>query len=103
MKSVHLIFLLSLVSIVTANELDFDVNAGVQTQQDTETVDADELTYTTSGGVPFVHSVPANVAISNHPPLSVDNPYTAQRVGPDGPLLLQDFHLVCPCQVVDTL
>lgn len=68
MKSVHSILLLSLASFVAADGFNFDVNAGVQNQQDTETVDADKLTLTTSGGVPSVHSTPVNVAISNRPP-----------------------------------
>ena len=66
MKSVHPILLLALASLVAAD--DFDVNAGIEKQQDTETVDADKLTYTTSGGVPSVHSIPVNVAISNRLP-----------------------------------
>lgn len=37
---------------------------------------SEEVTYTTSNGVPYPH------------------PYETQRVGENGPLLLQDFHLV---------
>jgi len=58
--------LLSLASFVAAdNESSFDINSGVQTQQETDALGADKLNYTTSGGVPSVHSVLINMAISN--------------------------------------
>lgn len=59
---------LVLASFVVAdndNAGEFDLNSGVQTQQETEALEANKLTYTTGGGVPSVHSVLVNMAISN--------------------------------------
>jgi len=57
MMSVRPLVLLALASFVAAEgESQFDFNTGVQTQQDTESLSADQLLYTTGGGVPSVHS-----------------------------------------------
>ena len=65
MKTVHPIFLLSLASFVAADAFNFDINDGIQKQQEAETLDADKLTYTTGGGVPSVHSISVRMAVSN--------------------------------------
>ncbi len=95
MKTVRPLLLFSLASFVAAdNAFHFDINSGVQTQQESDTLGANELTYTTGGGVPSVHfiqSIWQYLIVSR----SVQDPYSVQRVGPNGPVLLQDFHLVC--------
>lgn len=48
----------------------------VRSYQDDRNATSQKTVYTTSNGVPYPH------------------PYEAQRVGENGPLLLQDFHLV---------
>ena len=58
MKTVRSLILFSLASVVAADDaFHFDLNSGVQTQQKTDALSADELSYTTSGGVPSVHSI----------------------------------------------
>lgn len=59
------LFLASFVAADNDKAAEFDLNSGVRTQQETEAVVANQLTYTTGGGVPFVHSVLVNMAISN--------------------------------------
>ena len=53
---------------------------------------SEEVVYTTSNGVPY--PVSALVYLHNLMLLTKKNPYEAQRAGENGPLLLQDFHLV---------
>ena len=66
MKTVSPLLFLFLASFVAANnDSSFDINSGVQTQQDTDALGADKLSYTTGGGVPSVHSVLVDMAISN--------------------------------------
>ncbi|KAH8832133.1 catalase-domain-containing protein [Flagelloscypha sp. PMI_526] len=57
------------------NGFSFDINSGPQKQRDTSTKDARDVEFSTDGGTPFHH------------------PYETQRIGADGPLLLQDVHL----------
>ena len=58
MKTVRPLLLFCLASFVTADDAyHIDFNSGVQTQQESEKLDANELSYTTSGGVPSVHSI----------------------------------------------
>ncbi|KAL1715661.1 catalase-like domain-containing protein [Schizophyllum commune] len=57
------------------DDFSFDINQGQDTQRDTASMDAPDLEFTTDGGTPFYH------------------PYEYQRIGDDGPLLLQDVHL----------
>ena len=60
MKTIHPLLLLFLASFVAADkEPSFDINSGVQTQQETDALGADKLYYTTSGGVPSVHFRPS--------------------------------------------
>lgn len=63
MKTVLL--LSSLASLVAADAFHFDINAGVQEQQESDVVDAEKLYYTTSGGVPSVHSILVDITMSN--------------------------------------
>jgi hypothetical protein len=66
MKTVRPLLFLCLVSFVGAENAEpFDLNSGVKTQQETEALGADQLYYTTGGGVPSVHSVLVIMAISN--------------------------------------
>jgi len=51
-------------------------NLAVRSYEDDRNATSEETIYTTSNGVPYPH------------------PYEVQRVGDNGPLLLQDFHLV---------
>lgn len=51
-------------------------NLAVRSYEDDRNATSEETVYTTSNGVPYPH------------------PYEVQRVGDNGPLLLQDFHLV---------
>ncbi|KAF8576416.1 catalase-domain-containing protein [Ramaria rubella] len=53
----------------------FDIFQGPALQEESASKSPDQLDYTTGGGVPY------------------PQPYEAQRIGSDGPLLLQDFHL----------
>ena len=103
MRTVRPLLLCSLASLVAANEgFHFDLNSGVKTQQESDALGADQLSYTTSGGVPYVHfiqSIWQYLIVSR----SVPDPYAIQRVGENGPVLIQDFHLVCFYRVVRSL
>jgi catalase len=63
-------------AVKRAADFSFDLFSGPQLQDETSTKSPSELEYTTGGGVPY------------------PQPYEAQRVAENGPLLLQDFHLV---------
>ncbi|EKM57300.1 uncharacterized protein PHACADRAFT_254998 [Phanerochaete carnosa HHB-10118-sp] len=54
----------------------FDLNTGVDLQAATDAESAPQLTFATEAGVPYTH------------------PYDAQKIGADGPLLLQDQHII---------
>ncbi|KAI0758857.1 catalase-domain-containing protein [Fomes fomentarius] len=54
----------------------FDMNTGIDVQEKTATEDANEVEYTLDNGSPYPH------------------PYEYQRIGHNGPLLLQDTHLL---------
>ncbi|KAI0784110.1 catalase-domain-containing protein [Abortiporus biennis] len=54
----------------------FDLATGFQTQEQTSSKPAPEVVFTNEGGTPY------------------SQPYDAQRIGSDGPLLLQDVHLI---------
>ncbi|CCM04502.1 uncharacterized protein FIBRA_06682 [Fibroporia radiculosa] len=53
----------------------FDINTGAELQVQVSGMDASELEYTTENGAPYI------------------NPYDAWKIGSDGPLLLEDYHL----------
>lgn len=103
MKTARSLLLFSLASFVAADDpFHFELNSGVKTQQETEARNADELYYTTSGGVASVHSIQSiwqYLIVSR----SVQDPYSIQRAGENGPVLIQDFHLVCFSLVVRSL
>jgi hypothetical protein len=98
MKAVHsVLLLLSLAPFVAADDFPFNLDTGVDEQEKSDKLDANKLIYTTSGGVPSVHpiqSISQYLIVSRRVPA----PFPVQRVGENGPLLLQDFHLVrfCP-------
>ncbi|KAJ3542899.1 hypothetical protein NM688_g5925 [Phlebia brevispora] len=68
--------LFSLVNLVTSQSYTFDVNAGAELQVQTSLEEAPSLEFTNEGGTPY------------------SMPYDYQRIGSDGPLLLQDVHLI---------
>ncbi|KZT64984.1 catalase-like protein [Daedalea quercina L-15889] len=53
----------------------YDINTGLATQLQTSEEAAPQLEYTTDNGAPYI------------------NPYDAWRIGSNGPLLLEDYHL----------
>ncbi|KAI0634572.1 catalase-domain-containing protein [Trametes polyzona] len=55
---------------------EYDMNTGATTQEQTSTKEASDLEFTLENGSPYPH------------------PYEYQRIGSDGPLLLQDTHLL---------
>ncbi|KAI0704190.1 catalase-domain-containing protein [Cerioporus squamosus] len=59
-----------------AGSFNFDINTGMAVQEKTSTEDATEVEFTLDNGSPYPH------------------PYQYQRIGSDGPLLLQDTHLL---------
>ena len=67
MKTIRpVLFLSSLASLVAADPFKFGINAGIQKQQESDALGADKLYYSTSGGVPSVHSTAVDDTISNH-------------------------------------